>query len=131
MSEENKAAKVAKNVLNSIMKDYRRLYKAKEKNQDNIISKIRNTWTESVYSVEVRSGWHHPGDAAILTEFALMLAYGGPACRIYGFLDNYGNPETAYIQYQEHFASWKNLSPLTDEEQKALIAFSSSFHYGE
>ena len=53
--------------------------------------------TQDALSVEVRSGWHVPGDAdgAKPDEYAILLCTGGPAVRIVGKLSDYCQPETA------------------------------------
>jgi hypothetical protein len=58
-------------------------------------------------SVEVRSGWHSPGEEAEDDEFQILLCTGGPAVRIVGELGRHNCAERAWIEYQDWFTSWE------------------------
>ena len=51
----------------------------------------RDAIVEDPLSLEVRCGWHSPGETGDAEEFRLLLGTGGPAVRIIGELDN-GEP---------------------------------------
>ena len=100
--------------------------------------------TESALSVEVRSGWYFPGseiqDTAPL-EYKILLTTGGPALRIIGELDQYGEPETARLEWQDWGTPWTPLmfsdftSPdeivrVREESAHALLTYARAFYYG-
>ena len=80
--------------------------------------------------VEVRSTWHHPGDEDPPREFMILLCTGGPAVRITGDLDAYGEPVTARIEYQDWFTHWEQL-PNNREREYYLLNFARCFYFGE
>lgn len=86
---------------------------------------------QSVLSVEVRSDWHTPGDAkdSAPLEYRILLTTGGPALRIIGDLDQYGQPDSARLQYQDWGTPWTEL--LEDVDHDILIQFASVFYFGE
>ena len=101
--------------------------------------------TESPLSVEVRSGWTTSGTTNFkMTEYQILLTTGGPALRIIGELDQYGEPETARLEYQDWGTPWTEYVPLTDKAPPtlhsetyrdvaaldALLAYARSFYYG-
>lgn len=87
---------------------------------------------EAPLSVEVRSGWYQPGAADVQepTEYQILLATGGPATRITGQLDVYGQPDTARLEYQDWGTPWTP-HPLTGEEREDVLTFAQSFYFGE
>lgn len=86
---------------------------------------------QSVLSVEVRSDWHTPGDTeeSAPSEYRILLTTGGPALRIIGDLDQYGQPDSARLQYQDWGTPWTEL--LEDVDHDILIQFASVFYFGE
>jgi hypothetical protein len=88
---------------------------------------------EAIYndplSVEVRSGWNSPGELQA-EEYMILLCTGGPACRIRGELNDYNEPETAAIEYQDWFTPWEGLE-LDDDEKKYLLTYAEQFYFGE
>lgn len=82
-------------------------------------------------SVQVRSGWYSPGpegDDTKPEEFEILLCTGGPAVRIMGDLDEYGQPTRAYLQYQDWGTPW------TDHYEAGvadtLLEYSQHFFFG-
>src|SRR3990167_4675473 len=74
-----------------------------ERNEDTARQRIQ----EDPFAIGVRSDWHIPGDMDNKpTEYKILLCTGGPAVRIIGTLDEYGQPETAEIEYQDWFTPW-------------------------
>lgn len=61
---------------------------------------------EDPLSLQVRSGWVSPGEEMKAEEFELLLGTGGPAVRIIGELDEYGEPYSAILQVQDWFQPW-------------------------
>lgn len=84
-------------------------------------------------SVQVRGGWHNPGDpeAAKPEEFKILLCTGGPAVRIIGELDGYGEPESARLQHQDWFTPWTDADGLPDDSEETLLAYCREFYFGE
>lgn len=83
---------------------------------------------EDALEVQVRSGWHEPGDSeAEPEEFYILLCTGGPAVRIRGEL-NRGEPTRAWIEYQDWFEPWKQ---YFDADQATLLAYCEQFYFGE
>ena len=85
---------------------------------------------ESPLSVEVRSGWYAPGaedDADPAAEYRIMLSWGGPAARIVGDLDVYGQPETATLEVQDWGTPW---TEYTGDDPDVLLRYARFFYYG-
>jgi len=88
--------------------------------------------SEDPLSVQVRSDWHTPGDEGESVEFEILLCTGGPAVRIIGELrENYSEPKSATVQYQDWFTPWVDYSETTEEEDKAILRYCQHFYYGE
>jgi len=82
-------------------------------------------------SVEVRTEWHSVGsDDAVPKQYKLLLTTGGPACHIVGDLDEYNEPETARLEYQNWYTPWTQLS-ISDSDEEALLTFARQFSYYE
>lgn len=85
---------------------------------------------ENPLSVQVRSDWHLPSDKDNkASEFEIMLCTGGPAVRIIGDLDEYGQPGRAHIQYQDWGTPWTDYvgHGHTDD----LLTYCQQFYFGE
>lgn len=81
-------------------------------------------------SVEVRSAWRSVGERnSDPAEYRILLAWGGPAVRIVGELNVYGEPETARIEYQDWGTPWMEYYQYIDAEG-AVLTFASQFYYG-
>lgn len=89
-----------------------------------------NAITDDPLSVEVRTDWHTPGEDAKPTEYRILLTTGGPAVQIIGTLNQWGEPETAKLQFQDWFTPWEDLE-TTSEEEEALITYARQFYFGE
>lgn len=81
-------------------------------------------------SVEVRSDWHYPGDGSEPTEFQILLCTGGPAVRIMGELNHYGEPVRAWLEYQDWGTPWTE-RVNQDGDHDALLIYASCFYFGE
>jgi hypothetical protein len=92
---------------------------------------------EDALSVQVRSGWHQPGDteASKPEEYEILLCTGGPAVRIVGELDQHCQPETARLEVQDWFTPWAEMRPLVGpdnyDSEPILLAYASVFWFGE
>jgi hypothetical protein len=88
----------------------------------------RQTIEEDALSVEVRSGWCSPGSEMKAEEFCILLCTGGPAVRIRGELNEYGEPDRAWLECQDWFTPW---TQVFDVEQETLLAYARCFYFGE
>jgi hypothetical protein len=88
---------------------------------------------EDALSVLVRSGWYEPGkDAGKPEEFEILLCTGGPAVRLVGSLDRYGQPDSVSMQVHDWFQPWTGFDPATgDEDEDVLLAYAQCFYFGE
>ena len=83
---------------------------------------------EDPLSIQYRKGWYSPGeenDAA--TEYEILLSTGGPATRIVGGINRYGEPESATIEAQDWFQPWTEYGGEQDED--ALLEYARHFIY--
>jgi len=87
---------------------------------------------EDPLSVQVRSDWYQPGDsdAAKPTEYELLLGTGGPASRIVGDLDSYGQPTSARFEYQDWGTPWTK-AETTSEEDDTMLEYARHFWFGD
>lgn len=83
---------------------------------------------EGPLSVEVRSDWHVPGDSAHPAEFRILLSTGGPATRIIGELNEYGEPTSAKLQVQNWFTPW---TEYRGADEEVLLTYCRCFYFGE
>lgn len=85
---------------------------------------------EDALSVEVRTGWHMPGDteASKPEEYTILLSTGGPATRIIGELDQYGEPKTARLEAQDWFTPW---TEYRESDESVLLEYARCFYFGE
>jgi hypothetical protein len=92
---------------------------------------------EDALSVLVRSGWHMPGseDDQKAEEYEILLCTGGPAVRIIGQLNEFGEPETARLEVQDWFQPWTAMRPLVAkgdyDSESTLLAYARVFYFGE
>jgi len=82
---------------------------------------------EAPLSIEVRGGWLPVGtyEPDMPTDYRILLCTGGPAVRITGWLDGFGYPETARLEYQDWFTTW---TEYTDHDYD-LLEFARMFYY--
>lgn len=88
---------------------------------------------EDALSVQVRSGWFTPGHEAEKlkpAEFEILLCTGGPACRIIGDLDDYGQPDSCRLQHQDWGTPWTEHF-LNSEQRDYVLTYCRVFYFGE
>ena len=85
---------------------------------------------EDPLSVEVREGWHTPGNSEGPDEFMILLCTGGPACRLLGNLSEYHEPESVKVQYQDWFTPWEEY-PIDSEIEEKILTYCRQFYFGE
>ena len=88
----------------------------------------RDTILEDALSVEVRSGWHTPGDSSADNEYCILLSTGGPASRIVGDLNQWKEPASATLQVQDWGTPWTD---YREADQDTLLKYADCFHFGE
>ena len=103
--------------------DYRTRYHDKEQASESI--------DEDPLSVEVRGGWHTPGEDNEMVEYTILLCTGGPACRIIGDLSEHNEPDSARLEYQDWFTPWTKFFDFKDDEEDLLLTYAQHFYYGE
>jgi hypothetical protein len=88
---------------------------------------------QDALSIQVRSGWHSPGDDAVKPEeFEILLCTGGPAVRLTGNLDDHAQPESVTMEVQDWFQPWTAFNPSRDDdEDDVLLAYARCFYFGE
>ena len=89
----------------------------------------RQAIEEDALSVEVRSDWHEIGGDSDPGEYCILLCTGGPAVRIIGRLDQYSEPESARLEYQDWFTEWQELI-LSSEDDATLLTYAQCFYFG-
>lgn len=89
----------------------------------------RQAIQEDPLSVEVRQGWHAPGEDEAPTEYTILLCTGGPACRIIGDLDEHQQPDTAKLEYQDWFTPWIPYGDTSIDQDTALLNYAREFYF--
>ena len=91
---------------------------------------IQQQIDELPLSILVRDDWHEPGiPSETGGEYEILLCTGGPAVRIFGPLDGYEEPADAFLQCQDWFTPWENVT-LDCDTQLALQDFARNFYFG-
>lgn len=83
---------------------------------------------EDPLEVQVRGGWHTPGEESEDEEFYILLCTGGPAVRIRGELGEHNRPTRAWIEYQDWGTPWTR---FFDADQATLLAYCEQFYFEE
>lgn len=126
--ENDRAKQQAKSQIESIVE----MVKALDTGSDRHREEAQEAIQEDALSVEVRSDWHAPGDGDNKpTEYKILLCTGGPACKIIGELSQYGEPETARVEYQDWGTPWTEYRETTSEEDEAILTYAQQFYFGE
>lgn len=85
---------------------------------------------EDALSVEVRSDWHNPcDDSECPSEFRILLCTGGPAVQIRGELGDHGQPERAWLEYQDWGTPWTERVNQPGD-MLALLTYAGAFYFG-
>lgn len=103
------------------------IYEGEEVTTDDMAERMQS----NALDVQVRSDWHTPGtDEHGANEYSILLCTGGPAVRIIGELDEYGQPETTNLEYQDWFTPWERYQ-TTLEENDIMRTYALQFYFGE
>lgn len=102
-----------------------------DSNDDAKADEARMNITYMALSVQTRGPWTLVGDTPVAGdgEYEVLLGTGGPACRVYGELSGYGEPETAELQWQDWGTPWERLR-LSEQDQELILRFAREFYYG-
>ena len=119
----------AKVNLKIIVEFIQRLRAAQDAGDEAAEDAARTEIEDLPLEVTVRSGWQRPGEAMEPEEYQILLCTGGPAVRITGALDRWGEPATAALEYADWGTPWTDY-PANDEEAQALLEFARQFYYG-
>jgi hypothetical protein len=91
--------------------------------------KCRQAIFDGPLSVQVRSGWHAPGDDNDGdVEYEILLTTGGPGLRIIGDLNEYQEPTSARLEWQDWGTPWTFAAGIADEA--TLLSYAGHFYYG-
>ena len=107
------------------------LLAAEEADDQDAIDKAQEAIQEDPLHVQVRGDWHSPGESADLSEYNILLGWGGPAMRIIGELNECDEPETAKVETQDWFTPWVEFYDTTEEEDEKLLRYAGCFYYRE
>jgi hypothetical protein len=101
-------------------------------NHEQVLEAIEEQTRERPLAVDVRSGWHTPGEAGEATEYQILLSTGGPALRIVGELSD-GEAISACLQHQDWGTPWIDYVPADTRGRlwEALAWFAGCFWFGE
>ena len=84
--------------------------------------------SEDPLEVQTRSGWHAPGaEPEADSEFYILLCTGGPAVRIMGELNERGEPDRAWLEYQDWGTPWTRYHPADSD---VLVKYAGYFLAG-
>lgn len=129
--DKERAMNQARAQLESIREMVKALDDADEAGDDGAREDAVRAIQEDPLSVQVRTDWHTPGDGDNKpTEYTILLCTGGPAVRIIGDLNEYMEPDSVRIEYQDWFTSWTDYL-LDDEEIEDVMTYARQFYYGE
>jgi len=91
---------------------------------------------EDPLEVAARTGWHDPNarhgsneSSQDAEEYKILLCTGGPAVRIVGKLNKYGEPERPRIEHQDWHEPWTSYH-LNANEKDLVLEYSRQFWYG-
>jgi hypothetical protein len=93
--------------------------------QDDAAQRIQ----DNPLSVEIRTGWYTPGSEPAAEEFRILLCTGGPAVQIRGELNQYNEPERAWLEYQDWGTPWTEFFTM-GEDNEALLEYCRQFYLG-
>lgn len=127
-TEEDRARQQAIAQLESIREMVADYQEATDNDNEEAREEAIQSIEEDPLSVEIRSEWHTPGSKTPGGQYNILLCTGGPAVRIIGELNEYNQPETAKIEYQDWFTPWVEY-PINSEEEEDVITYANMFYY--
>lgn len=103
---------------------------AREAEDENAIEAAQDAIDCDPLSIRVRDGWrslHEESDGP--AEFEILLSTGGPASRIVGTLDEYGEPENFHVEVQDWFQPWQSFVGMTGKQGDLIRQYYLSQFY--
>lgn len=100
---------------------------AREQENDKAIEEAQQIISEDPLCVQVRSGWSNVGEPLEASEYEILLAWGGPAVRIAGDLNEDHEPESAKLEFQDWNIPWEGVY----FEEEILLQYARNFYFGE
>jgi len=113
--------------FDSIEEMVRNLNTAREQDNNEAIEEAEQVIQEDPLSVQVRSGWFNIGEPLEASEYEILLSWGGPAVHIVGELNEYHEPETAKLEFQDWGIPWDGVY----FEEEILLQYARNFYFGE
>lgn len=124
--ETSNALRESRAQLESILSLTKALRDARNSDDEVGMDKARETILEDALEVLVRSDWVAPGAEDFpVAEFSILLATGGPACRLIGTLER-GEPYSVTMEWQDWGTPWTPVK-LTREEREACLEYAAQF----
>jgi hypothetical protein len=125
--QEDHGRSQAKAQLESIQEMVKNLNHGPESDREEALQTIHDDALE----VTIREGWKPPGGEPYGgVTYKILLCTGGPAVQIVGDLDEWSQPESARLEYQDWYTPWQQYQTSDDEEQD-LIFYAATFYFGE
>ena len=133
MSDENRLKDLHTSTIAALVELAEALRDAIESGEEYAIDAAGRAIDEDPLEVRVRSGWYSPGaQPGKPEEFEILLSTGGPAMRIRGQLDEYGQPETFRVEVQDWFQPWQSFVGMTGKQGDLIRDYYlSQFYFGE
>ena len=104
---------------------------AHESGDDDAIEAAESEINNSPLSVRVRDDWRNPYDYSTPEktpeEYEILLSTGGPALRVYGSINEHGEPHDAILQWQDWGTPWTDYHDTTEEQDAVILAFAGQF----
>lgn len=92
---------------------------------------VRERIEQDALEVMVRSEWYSPGETDVEPDqFYILLCSGGSAVRIMGELNEFGQPDRAWLEYQDWGTPWTGRTN-SPGEMGTLIAYAECFYFGD
>lgn len=114
------------------------LRKAREDEDDKAIESAEQSIQEDPLSIEVSHGWHAPGanlSGEAPEAFRILLGTGGPAVRLAGDLDQYGQPKDTRLEVQDWGTPWTEYRLIRADDapfdHDMLDEYARCFYFGE
>lgn len=90
---------------------------------------VREAMHNNALSCETRTDWSSNPEDNEPAEFRILICFGGPTVEIQGELGEYGEPSSAWIQYQDWGTPMTRLLISPDDEE-SLLTYCSVFYFG-
>ena len=129
--KDERAKEQARAQLDSIIEMVKNLGKAIHLDEIDEIEICQTAIQDDPLSVEVRSGWVNCGETMTSSEYRILLCTGGPAVQIIGYLNEYSEPDTAILQYQDWGTMWENYYGATLPEEEMLLDYARQFYFSD